>query len=202
MLNFMRANVKLSVSSKFSVKSHRMKIIKIIFCISYLTCLLLIHFNDSKSTVDIFMKSMKVTTDPNYIKVRKCGFKTSRQIPTGLISCSGYLLKQLDYGYLQVTLYYKYGTIYRQYLIHYKKIEICEFMKKERSVKYTNVLVDYSRKVISKCCPQFDHECPFLPRFYNGSKIDINGTVSPLLPPVVPAGMIFISTDGCDSLNQ
>lgn len=85
-------------------------------------------------------------------------------------------------------MFYKYGTIYRDYLFDYKRIDYCELMKKKRIVRYSNPLADIARLTITKCLPQMDHECPFLPQFYNNSAIDINGTLPSLLPPVVPAG--------------
>lgn len=141
-----------------------------------------------KATVDIYTKSIKVAFDHDYLKIDHCGIKTSRQYRTGLINCPIYLTKQLDEAYLQLKLFYKYGTIYRDYLFDYKRIDYCELMKKKRIVRYSNPLADIARLTITKCLPQMDHECPFLPQFYNNSAIDINGTLPSLLPPVVPAG--------------
>lgn len=64
-------------------------------------------------------------------------------------------------------------------------------MKRQRNVKYSNYLADLARIQISKYWPQFDHECPFIPGWYNGSNIDANGTLAPLMPLVIPAGMFF-----------
>lgn len=85
-------------------------------------------------------------------------------------------------------LFYRYGTIYRNYLFNYKQIEPCEIMKKHRSVKYSNLLADLVVKGVKYCCPMFNHECLYYPGFYYAYNIDINATISPLLPPVVPVG--------------
>lgn len=148
-----------------------------------------------QATVDIYMKSLKIwhLKEIASINMSRCGFKTTRKIRTGLLSCEGLLLKRLDTCYLQVKLFYKYGTIYRDYLFNYKKIEVCDLMANKRNVKYSNPLADLARRAITNCCPQLDHECPYMTGWYNATNIDINGTFAPLLPPVVPAGEFFYS---------
>lgn len=162
-----------------------------IFCITAIYYVQQSYCN--QATVDIYIKDFKIWVLPEIASVNKtrCGFKTSRKYRTGLIFCEGRLLKRLDLAYVHFILSYKYGTVYRDYLINYKKIEVCGLMADHRNVKYSNPLADIARNAIKHCCPQFDHACPFLPGWYNGSNIDINGTFTPLLPPVVPAGECF-----------
>lgn len=144
---------------------------------------------------DIYAKSMKIWYDKSWGYIpnpSQCRIRTTREIPTGYVSCEGYLLKRVDYVYSDIKLYYKYGTIYRPYLIQFTKTQPCELMKKKRSVRYSNPLDDLILKGVKYCCPQFNHECPYYPGWYNSSFIDINATISPLLPPVVPAGQYKI----------
>lgn len=115
--------------------------------------------------------------------------KTKRTKLGGILNGHAYLLKQVDDILLDVRLFYRYGTIYHTYLLDYKEIEGCEILKVHRIVKYSNPLADLVVQGIKQCCPRFNHPCPYLPGYFNGT-VDINGTVAPYLPPVVPAGKV------------
>lgn len=170
----------------------------LIFCIFFVTFGFFVRLNYSRqATVDIYIKSLKIwhLKEVVSINMSRCGFKTSRKKPTGLVSCEGRLLKRIDSAYIQAKLFYQYGTIYREYLFNYKRIEVCDLMANKRNFKYSNPLADIARAVVKNCCPQFDHECPYLPGWYNATNIDINATLAPLFPPIVPAGMIFFLSD-------
>lgn len=150
------------------------------------------HLNLVNTTkFNVYAKSVKYWVSKewgNLSKTPKCGIKTTRKQPGGIAQCGGYLLKPVNFDmYGQVMLFYRYGTIYRNYLINYKAIQPCEFVRKHRTPKYSNPLADLVVAGIKDCCPQFNHECPYMPGWYNVSA-DINATIAPLLPPVIPAG--------------
>lgn len=61
-------------------------------------------------------------------------------------------------------------------------------IKKNPPIQYRNPLSRLVVKSVKDCLPIFSHECPYMPGFYGGIKLDINATVVPYLPPVVPVG--------------
>lgn len=153
------------------------------------------HPNFVFAKFDVFAKSFKYWFPKEWGNVSnpsQCRLRVTREHPTALVNCSGYLYKRIDYVYIQFMLFYRYGTIYRNYLFNYAKLEPCEIMKKPRLPRYSNVLVDLILKGVKFCCPLFNHECPYYPGFYYAYNIDVNATISPLLPPVVPVGVYKI----------
>lgn len=146
---------------------------------------------EAKINFDVFARSIKYTENKDYVKDLKIKLKPSREKPGGLINVEGTLIKQLDGFFFDICLSYQYGTIFRTYLIDYKGVEVCELLKKERNFKYSNPLTDIFVMVIKNCCPVVYHECPFKPFHFDRKNIDVNETVAPRLPPVVPAGETF-----------
>lgn len=148
-----------------------------------------ITLTETKANFDVYAKSVKAVVDKEWVKDFKIEIKAKREKPGGVINVQGYLLQKFDENLLlQIQLFYRYGTIYHLYLIDYKRVEMCELVKTHRNFKYANPLADIVVAGLRKCCPQFNHECPYYPGYYNGSNIDVNGTVAPILPPIVPAG--------------
>lgn len=151
--------------------------------------LLLFNLTYAEINFDLFAKSLKFTYTKDIARDVKCGFKPTRKFPGGIGNCRGYLLQNITGGYVQLALFYKYGQIFRNYLINYPKLEPCEILKKQRSVEYSNPLADIVLRAWKKCCPLIYHECPFIPGWYAAVNVNINATVVPYLPPVVPAGI-------------
>lgn len=148
----------------------------------------LLYLACSEINFDVYAKSFKYSYHKDFARDVKCGFKTSRKYPGGLGNCQGFLKIPMDRAYVELQLFYKYGQIFRNYLINYKKIEPCEMLKKNRSVKYSNPLADLVLAGWKQCCPLIYHECPFAAGWYGTVNQDINGSIVPFLPPVVPAG--------------
>lgn len=143
---------------------------------------------ERRANFDVFAKSVKSSFNKDWVSDFKLELKSKKEKPGGVVNVHGYLLQRIDEVLVEIRLFYRYGTIYRTYLIDYKRIEGCELVKKKRSFKYSNPLADIAVVALKQCCPQFNHECPYYPGYYNGTNIDINGTIAPNLPPVVPAG--------------
>lgn len=145
---------------------------------------------EMRSTVDIYLKSVKFSFNKMYQKNMKFEVKTSRAKPTGVLNFSVYQLKPVLNPLIDLQLYYRYGTVYRNYLFSKEGVEACELFKdiKDRKPRYQNPLANLFQLGIKQGFKQLARGCPYPSGWYNGSNIDINGTVSQLLPTIVPAG--------------
>lgn len=144
----------------------------------------------TKTTVDIYVKGTKFTFNEKYQRNMIFEVKTSRSKPAGLINFSVLQLRPLTTAFVDINLFYRYGTIYRNYLFNKEGVELCELFKemKDRKPRYQNPLAELFRIGASLCSKQLAKGCPYPAGWYNVSSIDINGTISPLLPSIVPAG--------------
>lgn len=158
--------------------------------INFVFLIILSIFGQSipKAPVDFFAKSVKYSFNKTYASDVRCGFRTTRQFRGGLVNCQGYLNVPIYGFFVQVIVFYKYGTVYRQYLINYPALEPCKMIKKYPPIEYRNPLSQLVIKSVKDNLPIFRHECPYMPGFYGGINIDVNATMVPYLPPVVPAG--------------
>lgn len=110
---------------------------------------LLLHFSFykstfSKSNFDLSAKSVKYSYNKDHYDYFNCEIKKTRKITTGIVNFAAYLRIPLTGCFLDIHLFYRYGTIYHTYLIDKKGIEVCEIFKKweDRKVRYQNVLAD------------------------------------------------------------
>lgn len=150
--------------------------------------ILLFNFTYSDIHFDVYGKSMKYSFSKDILSDVKCGFKTTKKFPGGIASCGGHLLQPFTGGYIGIKLFYRYGTIFRNYLFDFPKVEPCEVLKITRIVTYSNPLADAVVSAAKKLAPLFFHECPFDAGWYGIINVDLNASIVPYLPPVIPAG--------------
>lgn len=151
-----------------------------------------------KSTVDIYVKSVKFTFNETYQRNMKFELKSSRAKPTGLINFSVEQLSPLIDDLIGLQLFYRYGTIYRNYLINKEGVEVCELFKelKDRKPRYQNPLAELFYFGMNICSKQIAKGCPYPAGWYNFTNVDFNAIITLLLPFIVPAGYIFFTNFG------
>lgn len=156
-------------------------------------CCFHLTFEAMRSTVDLYVKGVKFTFNEKYQSNLKFVLKASRSKPTGLIQFSVFQLSPIINILIDIHLFYRYGTIYRNYLIIKEGVELCELYKdmKDRKPRYQNALAELFRLGTSLCSKQLSKGCPYPAGWYNLTNVDINGTISPLLPSIVPAGLLL-----------
>lgn len=114
----------------------------------------------SKSNVRIIdgtrFKSIKCECDNKTIEIRYCYLKAvSRQIVTINVNVK-ILIPIVKPCYIQLILYYRYGTIFRQ-AIDTKQVEWCELMNGKEVHQYIKIIIDQLRQSAASLF----HKCPY-----------------------------------------
>lgn len=136
--------------------------------------------NQESFTNGLRLKSIKCQADNQTMQVKYCFLKAlSRKVVTFNIGVL--LLIPFDKPYyLQIVIFYRYGTIFRQ-VIDTKRIEVCGLMNGID----TNPLIKLFVDMINNQAPNVLHKCPYTGDFdlknftFNTDIIDKNTMIFP-----------------------
>lgn len=112
---------------------------------------------------DVLLKSIKCyDINKEIISNYSCKIKITREYPGGLLYL-GFSFSQVEKMKAKFELFFKYGTIFRPYLIKFD-LDVCELMKKDSELA-TNKIQTILMKILENEFPLLLKGCPYEVRF-------------------------------------
>lgn len=139
----------------------------------------------NQAKFDVFAQSMKCfNVNPNIILNLTCKMTPIRG-KCGLIFISA-TLARVEHPFARIQLFYRFTGGFRPYLIDLQ-LDGCE-VASMRSSLWQNKAGLFFLNILKGIYPSIFRGCPYGGQ-YDSNVFDLNATISPLLPPVVSAGV-------------
>uniref|UniRef100_A0A336LW03 CSON006354 protein n=1 Tax=Culicoides sonorensis TaxID=179676 RepID=A0A336LW03_CULSO len=148
---------------------------------------------------DVLTKGIKCyDVNKNYIVNYTCRI-FSKKGTSGLVYGNFYV-KKVDHVFLNMELQKRYTVTYRPWLLNFT-IDCCELIRNTNYHSWDNAAIRLIARVIKSVYPSVFKGCPYEGR-YESKKADLNATISPYFPPVMPTGQFKFIYHFFDHLNE
>lgn len=147
--------------------------------------LLLISLSESEATNKtnrFFLKAIKCTKNEENIKKVKCHLKPTRD-GYGLTTVAFETAKPLNDIWIHLKVFYKFGTIYRPWMVDTDVELCCTIAETCDSMLIIRLLI----KALKRCTQNFVHKCPYegLNGMYDRN---FDAIFTEMVPQVIPRG--------------